>query len=481
MSNLNEEKKLLKKVIVEHLSSINLYGFPKIFKAENLALKILWILCFIVSASFCMVMLVSLSQYYYSFPIILKTNLVQEIPAKFPMVSLCNMKRLNLTKSFDFLISSGTIYPLQSFLVDPSNLGVLGARYYLMYQMKKNFSFTELKNMGFLLEEMLISCQFNYNTCDKSDFTYFYSSYYGNCYSFNSGRFENGSNSTLKKSILAGKPYGLTIELFIGNPEIDTMLDSDDGIYISIDNQTSVPFTKDNILTAEAGGSTDFIIERNFIKNLEKPYGICVPETNVANYKYMNYIINTLGVSYTHNYCFKICLQDLIIQSCNCSSIFLPTYNIFVSNYCDVFDDVICQLNTLSSHDTSYCHTECPLECDSIDYHSSTSKSLYPTKSYASVLYSLFLRKKINISRDDISQAVTKVNIYYEKLEYKTTEENILISPLSYFSNIMSQMNFFIGFNVFTLVEILEFLIILVFSLLSFIKRGNQTRILPSN
>jgi hypothetical protein len=91
------------------------------------------------------------------------------------------------------------------------------------------------------------------------------------------------------------------------------------------------------------------------------------------------------------------------------------------------------------------------------------------------------LRKKINISRDDIPQAVTKVNIYYEKLEYKTTEENILISPLSYFSNIMSQMNFFIGFNVFTLVEILEFLIILVFSLLSFIKRGNQTRILPSN
>ena len=120
MSNWNEKKKILKEIIIEHLSSINLYGVPKIFKSQHLSLKLFFLTCFLGSLACCVAMLVGLCQNFYSYPTNIDTNLIQEIPTKFPMVSFCNMKSLNVTQSINFLNSSQILAVLDKILLKPS-------------------------------------------------------------------------------------------------------------------------------------------------------------------------------------------------------------------------------------------------------------------------------------------------------------------------------------------------------------------------
>jgi hypothetical protein len=69
-----------------------------------------------------------------------------------------------------------------------------------------------MKNLGFNLSSMLISCYFNGEKCDISNFSYNISYEYGNCYVFNNGNLEN-----LKKTSRYGLFSGLTLELYAGN------------------------------------------------------------------------------------------------------------------------------------------------------------------------------------------------------------------------------------------------------------------------
>lgn len=43
---------------------------------------------------------------------------------------------------------------------------------------------SNLKQYGFQIDQMLISCQFDLKACTKADFEWFYSFDYGNCYRF---------------------------------------------------------------------------------------------------------------------------------------------------------------------------------------------------------------------------------------------------------------------------------------------------------
>jgi hypothetical protein len=79
-----------------------------------------------------------------------------------------------------------------------------------------NTNETFVKDLGFSLEFMLISCFYNGQQCDASDFKWFYSYDYGNCYVFNR---DNGSNAdNLKKISRSGPSNGLKLELFAGVP-----------------------------------------------------------------------------------------------------------------------------------------------------------------------------------------------------------------------------------------------------------------------
>ena len=93
---------------------------------------------------------------------------------------------------------------------------------------------------------MFYDCTFNNKNCSKDDFLYFYSTTYGNRYSFNSGYNADGSNQTFLTSSSSGLKNSLQLKIYLGKPSLDVY--NTDGLLVSIDNQTIVPFAKGNVI-----------------------------------------------------------------------------------------------------------------------------------------------------------------------------------------------------------------------------------------
>ena len=70
-----------------------------------------------------------------------------------------------------------------------------------------------MKEIGFDLKDMLISCYYNDTECDLTDFKLITTYYQGNCYIFN---YKLNASTTLKTASKTGRFTGLKLELFGG-------------------------------------------------------------------------------------------------------------------------------------------------------------------------------------------------------------------------------------------------------------------------
>ena len=248
-------------------STMNAYGIPKIFRSNtNIILKLMWLSCFIASCSYCVYLLVQLIQNYSGFPTNINQRIIQETPSEFPAVSFCNIKTVNITTNMSLIKNVPPVKQFKSTFEWISSL-----QYMARVAVFKQKNTTIRKSYGYQLENMLVSCFFNYNPCSLSDFTYFYDPLYGNCYTFN-------KETPARKVTIPGLAYGLTLELFVGNPSTETFYQFNDGIVVSVDNQTSIPFKEGDVIKVAAGAETDLIINRNFITKLPSPYGNCLSD-----------------------------------------------------------------------------------------------------------------------------------------------------------------------------------------------------------
>jgi hypothetical protein len=301
-------RKLVKSVLVDCITNTTVVGPPNIIK-ENLhfGMKVMWFICFLGFSSYCIVNVVQTFQDYLKYPTVVSTAYVHEIPTQFPAVSFCNMKspdRSSIYTQEFFAYLSAINYSL-----DPTSnfffnlLDWIISKKYLWIQLIDSFSHNSsfIESLGYQIEDMLVSCEFNYLPCNSSDFSYFYHPQYGNCYTFN-------KNMPAKTVSVPGVLYGLQLELYLGNPPVDTVNNDKDGILMSIHNQTDAPFTRMDVIEVAAGAETDFILNRNFITRIPPPYGSCM-KTGFTSTLY-EYIVNTLNVSYSQEYCFSLCMQN---------------------------------------------------------------------------------------------------------------------------------------------------------------------------
>ena len=138
--------------------------------------------------------------------------------SEFPAVTICNLNSLDLTSQ------NATGYYIQSLLSKNNiTLDFDPSKYDAYMFVKETFSIIKAnvladrditdefrKNMGFTIESMLISCYYNEKKCNSSDFSYFASFDYGNCYTFNK------NDTFTRKTSKYGPSSGLELELFTG-------------------------------------------------------------------------------------------------------------------------------------------------------------------------------------------------------------------------------------------------------------------------
>ena len=484
--NISERPTILasfKMIITEWFLSSTAHALPNIFRTGNILLKIIWLCCFLASATYCVISIIKTLNDFYTYPSYISTKIIQEIPTQFPAISICNMKSVNKTRSQSYL-DSLNLTKFDSKVGVPPLVTVISLDYQIRTAIVNDLNLTETKRkaIGFELKDMLISCYFNNELCNLNDFTYIYDSRYGNCYTFNKGVFDNGTTREIKTVSLTGPLYGLILELFLGDPKVDTYLESSDGILVSIHNQSSVPFTKGDKIKVAAGSETDLIVNRNFISKIEAPHGDCLKDTSKESKSssfYFDYLVRKLGVEYSQETCFGLCVQKKIMDTCNCSNTWMPVFNTSTRFCLNYIPELKCRNNVLSSFSKSTapeeCKKACPYECDSIDYDISTYRALYPTDYYTNILYDYLINnRKINVSLDNIGKSVVKVNIYYKSMEYLSTQQMISISTEDFFSNIGGTLGLYIGISILSLIEVVELGFNLMLVLISSIKSKKQ-------
>ncbi len=78
----------------------------------------------------------------------------------------------------------------------------------------RSFSDETRQKLSHSLVDILIDCRFNFHKCTSDDFTHYFDTFYGNCYSFNSIEERNSKGEKLRKASLPGWTYGLQLSIY---------------------------------------------------------------------------------------------------------------------------------------------------------------------------------------------------------------------------------------------------------------------------
>ena len=132
-------------------------------------------------------------------------------------------------------------------------------------------------------------------------------------------------------------------------------------------------------------------------------------------------MFNKLNMTaYRQKNCLKLCLQEYVKNLCSCIDGSLPNiYGQFP--VCTSMIDIDCldksRLRYAKDNDANACKS-CPVECDSIEYALSTSKSRYPTYYYTQYIkYQTSITQKANVINDNyIQKNIVLLNVFYEDL-----------------------------------------------------------------
>ncbi len=90
----NEMKRRLKETLIEIGLTTQLHGIPKIFNNKHKLLKILWLICFILSVSMCINYLIQTINGYLKYPVITNIITIQQNPMPMPVITVCDLNKL---------------------------------------------------------------------------------------------------------------------------------------------------------------------------------------------------------------------------------------------------------------------------------------------------------------------------------------------------------------------------------------------------
>ncbi|XP_072175728.1 epithelial sodium channel subunit beta-like [Diadema setosum] len=313
-----------------------------------------------------------------------------------------------------------------------------------------NPSRRELSVLGHQAEDFIIQCSFNQLQCDYRNFSRFYTTQYGNCYTFN----RPDVNKSILETGKTGSQYGLHLTLFTEESEYIGLLTHQSGVRVAIHQPNVRPFPEDDGITASTGTLTSIGLRQRNITRLGNKFGKCRDTSDPSQ-------ASIDGFDYTIRACLNACYQKKLRYECGCAS--------------DVMADTT-QCSTLDSHQESCLHEidrmameselkcDCPTPCREIDYDRFASFSKWPTDSA-----DRHLRKKLNKKARKMGNMtmdtafrrknMVRLEIFYEKLNYELYKQVAKYTFEGLIGGIGGIMGFFAGMSLITLFELTGFII----------------------
>jgi hypothetical protein len=430
-----EIKNFLKEILYTSLSQ----AIIKIFLTPHLILKVFLTIFVLVSSVLASYLVIQSIIVYFTYEVTTKSRIVYETPTLFPKVTFCNLNEFTTEYAFN-LTQQGVYYG-------------------------NNLLNEEKQKLGHDLNDILFDCKFNNIDCDATDFAWSYDNSYGNCYTL---------NSSLKKSYLAGPEFGLTLTLYVNVYE--KLLNVTNQLYglgaiFRIGNSSYLTHYSNGGIFVSPSMVTNIVVDREFKSVLTKPYSNCDIESNSAIFNGDLYkLIEHSDYVYTQQLCFTQCLQKYIINKYNC------TLYMLVSLYSVDLCEWELYLKIVSTDDfftdnfiNEICLPQCPLECNQTLYKTSLSSYQLIGSSYREKIVSNQNLKSDFIYRDldltQVEKSFLSVSIYYESLSYTLTTESPQMDLVALLSSIGGNLGLFLEMSLFSLCELIEVVIELIFTL----------------
>ena len=164
-----------------------------------------------------------------------------------------------------------------------------------------------------------------------------------------------------------------------------------------------------------------------------------------------------------------MCIQKEVIRVCGCAKPFVHDFD--YPNHCLQFEERDCIRDKVYSNISAILHdcTQCPLECESIQYILTTSLSEYPSPRYANAIINAnktILRSNQFVSYEAnytvLRDSFISFTVFYPEFKYTQIIALPKITVIDLLCAIGGSLGLFIGGSALSLVEIFE-----IFSLIA--------------
>ena len=168
--------------------------------------------------------------------------------------------------------------------------------------------------------------------------------------------------------------------------------------------------------------------------------------------------------------CYLLCYQKIIINNCSCYSPFYPSFN--YTTPCLTYAQANCQgklYNLVFDNIDQFC-SDCPEECDSIDYNVYMSTSEFPSDYYVNyLLQNSFVKTKYpNINASSLKDSLVSFDVYYEDLIYTEITQNPQYLIIDFIAAIGGSFGLLMGASLISIIEVFELCAKWIFVLCSY-------------
>ena len=458
-----DRKSLLKSRLTEWSLTSTFHCYPKIFQTKNVYAKILWTLFFLVFSCLTFMLVIKCLTDFLEFDVVSKIRINSQEASLFPTLTICWANPLT-TQEAERLVYEVDQLPREYY--NSSNVSfLLEARLHmddlLNYAFGRAFFLddTQKQKLSFSMEKVIQYCNFNKYPCNYSDFTWEFNYKWGNCFKFNP--------NTSKECRVSGRTNGFELSLgpLVNANKYNTFHST--GLRLFIHNGSFLSTSAQEIFV-KSGEQTSIALKKTLTHKASWPYSECVDLSDFHSDVY-DYI-HALNSEYRQRDCLDLCLQSIIVESCQCFMTVLPKFG--NSPSCSNLEQFNCSRQFFYRRHTekiaTMCNSKCPLECDYVTYEWSLSTLDYPSAQF----FEDVLNKSnhtFGLSFEEFKKTHVLMNVFYPTLEHTDISEAAKISFIDLVSNMGGAFGIFLGFSIFSLIEIGEIIAQLFY--LCFIKK----------
>ncbi|XP_071845764.1 epithelial sodium channel subunit beta-like [Apostichopus japonicus] len=313
--------------------------------------------------------------------------------------------------------------------------------------------------LGHQLETLLLKCEWQGFPCAPSNFSTFYSSTYGNCFTF--GR----RNTTELQASHPGPLNGLVLELFVEQDEYLADLTDTIGLSLVVHEADKMPLPEDDGILISTGFNTAIGIKKLEISRLGEPYFECLHQGEQSGEHIQDYYVEKFNVAYSLKTCERSCYQHAVISNCHCMDPAFPTGKNNTEAPCSSETEKQCQDTTFSMYQKGDVACDCVNRCVEQIYIPSISMAQWPSDAVSvgvlADIMSTNVEARRHLSRAEdphewLERNVAKVQIFFEEFNYEKITQYKSYTFGDLLSDIGGQLGLWLGISVLSLFEVVE-------------------------